>query len=80
MRSQKIIGNSQTKRHRGLGNNVLVRRQNDGCNTARQVAEAGNHQQDAQDPRKEARLDDKDAERKEPETPECQCGRSARQR
>jgi hypothetical protein len=34
---------SETQGLRGLRNNVLVRRQDDGCNTTRQVGEAGNH-------------------------------------
>jgi hypothetical protein len=62
---------SQVERHRDLRNKVLVRRENDGGDAGRQVGEAGNHQRDAQDPGKEPRLDDKNAKRKEPETPEC---------
>src|SRR5947207_1674347 len=51
--------------------NVLVSGQDDGYKTTREVGEAGNDQQNAQDFGEEARFDYEDAKWKEPQTPEC---------
>lgn len=61
---------SEIERHRDARNESPVLRQDHGCNTTRQIGEARNHQQDPQEPRKEARLDYKDTERQKPKTPE----------